>query len=108
MSAKLYYDLEDFKASIVALGNSLNEYPESKYREEILFLILKSNYLLAFNSILSKQKERYQATLDEYYSFITEYPESKYRKEADRMHAASSKILKGETDTLNNANNIIK
>lgn len=104
ISAKLYFDLEDYKASIVALNNSLNEYPESKNREEILYLILRSNYLLAFNSVTSKQKERYQATLDEYYSFITEFPESKYRKEADRIFAASSKKLNIEPQAVNNAN----
>lgn len=101
ISAKLYFDLEDYKASIVALGNSLAEYPESKYREDIMFLILRSDYMLAVNSIASKQKERYQATVDEYYSFITEFPESKYRKDADRIFGTSSEYLESDETTLN-------
>lgn len=104
ISAKLYFDLEDFKASIVALNNSLNDFPESKYREEILYMILRSNYLLAYNSIQSKQKERYQATLDEYYSFITEYPESKYRREADKMYSSTTKILNIDPEIKHNTN----
>ena len=104
ISAKLYFDLEDYKASIVALNNSLTEYPESKYREDILFLIVKSNYMLAINSIASKQKERFQSAVDEYYSFITEFPESKYRKDADRIFESSSRYLNTDETTLNEIN----
>jgi len=89
MGAKLYYDLGDYKSSIIALQNSLNEYPDTKHREELMFLILKSNYLLADNSVFSKQKERFQNTVDEYYSFISEFPESAYRREADSMYDES-------------------
>ena len=89
MGAKLYYDMGKYKASIIALRNSIADFPDTKYREEILFLTLKSSYLLAENSIIQKQKERYQATVDEYYSFVTEYPESKYSKEAEKMYNVS-------------------
>jgi len=86
------------------LNNSLEEYPESRYREDILFLIVKSNYMLAVNSIQSKQKERIQSTIDEYYSFITEFPDSKYRKDADRIFESSSRYLSSEETTLNEIN----
>ena len=93
ISARLYYDLEDYKAALVALNNCIIEYPDSKHREEITFMILKSSYLLAVNSILSKQAERYQSAIDEYYSFIAEYPESKYAREAKRYYRQASKSL---------------
>ncbi len=99
LSAKLYFDLSDYKASLVALSNSLIDYPDSKYREEILFMVLKSSYLLAFNSIESKKKERYQATVDEYYTFITEYPESKYNKDATRYYEQAQKYLESGTES---------
>jgi outer membrane protein assembly factor BamD len=95
----LYYNLGDYKASIIALKNCLNEYPDTKYREEILFLILKSSYLLADNSIYSKRKERFQDTVDEYYTFISEFPESKYVKEAQKMYEFSTNIA-GTTEQL--------
>ncbi len=93
MSAKLYFDLEDYKASIVALQNSLNEFPNTKHREEIMFLILKSSYLLAQNSVVEKQKERYQNTLDEYYSFIAEFPNSEYLNEVQAIHESTTDYL---------------
>lgn len=77
----MYYDLGDYKAAVIALNNSLDKYPDTQFREEIMFLILKSRYLLAENSVREKQTERYQATVDEYYSFVGEFPDSDYSKE---------------------------
>jgi len=93
ISAKLYYDLGYYKSAIIALRNSLIEYPDTRYREELMFMILKSSYLLADNSIPSKQKERYQATVDEYYSFIGEFPEGPHSKEASRIYESSNNFL---------------
>jgi outer membrane protein assembly factor BamD len=94
LSAKLYYNISEYKAAIVALKNSLKDFPESKHREEELFLILKSSYLLADNSIASKQKDRFQSTVDEYYTFIGEFPQSVYADEAKKMYDTSMKFLR--------------
>lgn len=96
ISAKLYFDLEEYKAAIIALNNSLREYPDTKYREEIMFLILKSRFLLAENSVEEKKPERYQAALDEYYSFIDEFPESDFQKEAEKMYRTTGRFLQLE------------
>jgi outer membrane protein assembly factor BamD len=93
MSARLYYDLGDYRASIIALRNSLNEFPDTKYREELMYLLLKSSYLLASHSVESKVKDRYQATVDEYYSFISEFPAGKYAGDAKVMYEASLTAL---------------
>ncbi|MCF8226680.1 MAG: outer membrane protein assembly factor BamD [Bacteroidales bacterium] len=99
-SARLYYDLGYYKAAIMSLRNSLETYPDTKYREEILYLILKSSYLLADNSVESKRMERFQSTVDEYLSFTSEFPESEYTRDADRMYRNSQDIL--ELYTTNN------
>ena len=100
ISAKLYYNLSNYKAAIIALRNSLNDYPNTKYREELMFLLLRSSYLLAVNSIPDKQKDRYQAAVDEYYSFITEFPQGKHTAEAKDIYTESTKRL-GDTITQN-------
>lgn len=97
-SAKLYYDMKQYKAATVALGNSLKEFPETKYREEMMFLRLNSMYLYAVNSVPAKQTERYQSALDDYYSFIEEYPESEYSREITRIYQNIGKKLKLTTD----------
>jgi outer membrane protein assembly factor BamD len=93
LNAKLYYNLGYYKASIIALRNSLSEYPDTKYREELMFLILRSSYLLAEKSVPEKQKERYQNAVDEYYSFIAEFPGSEFLKEAQGIYSNCSKVL---------------
>ena len=81
-AARLYYDMDDFAAAVIALKNSLNDFPETRHREEIMFLILKSSFNLADRSIPERQLERFQSTLDEYYAFIEEFPDSRYISEA--------------------------
>ena len=99
LSAKLYYNIDDYKAAIVALNICLVDFPETKYREEIMFMLLKSKYLLAEKSIQAKQTERYQDAVDEYFAFITEFPESKNKKEAEDMYQIASQYIKDkETD----------
>lgn len=94
-SAKLYFELGDYKASITALNNSLKEYPETRYREELLYLILRSNYELARNSVIAKIQERYQQTVESYFTLIEEFPETEHLKEAERIHATAKKALQG-------------
>ncbi len=93
-NARLYYKLGDYQAATIALKNSIKDFPDSKYREEILYLIVKSSFLLAEMSVPSKQGERYQNTISEYFVFIDEYPESKYLKEIEKMYIKSVSRIK--------------
>lgn len=93
-SAKLYYDMEDYKAAVIALENALKRFPNTTHREEIRFLILRSQFLLASNSIKDKQKERYQNTLDAYYTFTSEYPDSDYSDEVKQIYQRTQQNLK--------------
>ena len=92
-SAKLYYELGYYKSAIIALRNSILEHPDTQYREDIMFLILRSSFLLADNSIPSKRKERLQAAMDEYLSFSSEFPESEYIKDAERIFKNTQREL---------------
>src|SRR5664279_2063203 len=89
LNAKLYYDMKQYKAAIVALSNSLKEFASTKYREKMMFLKLNSLYLYAQNSLPVKQKERYQATLDDYYSFMEEFPKSTYSRDVNNIFPVS-------------------
>lgn len=84
--AKLYYTTEHYKAAVVALKSCIKAYPGSQFREEMLYLVLRSSYLHAKNSVAEKQRERYQLTIDEYFNLVSEYPESKYKREAEKIY----------------------
>jgi outer membrane protein assembly factor BamD len=101
LNAKLYYDMKQYKAAVVALSNSLKEYASTKYREKMMFLKLNSLYLYALHSLAIKQKERYQATLDDYFSFMEEFPKSSYSRDVDDIFQTTNKFLKtGKTESL--------
>lgn len=92
-AAKLYYRMEDYKASRVAFRNVLKDDAENIYREDILYLIAMSSYKYAHLSVPSKQKERYLTFVDDYYNFIGELPESHYRKELDAVYNKVQRAL---------------
>jgi outer membrane protein assembly factor BamD len=105
-SAKLYYDMKEYKAAVVAINNSLKQYANSKYREEMMYLKLHSLYLYAVRSMPDKQKSRYQDTLDDYYSFMEEFPKSEYSNDVADIFQKTNKFLKkGVPVTDENSNN---
>ena len=92
LNSKQYYKIFKFKAAIIALNNTLKEFPETKHAEEINFLILKSNFLLAENSIKQKKLERINDTIEAYYNFVDTYKDSKYEKEAQTIFTKMSEM----------------
>ncbi|MBS1764707.1 MAG: outer membrane protein assembly factor BamD [Bacteroidetes bacterium] len=93
-NAMLYYKMEDYKSAIVAFGNVITDFPTTKYQEECLFLMLKSAYLYAGNSIESKKEERYKNALEFYARLMETFPQSSYKKEAERLQASIEGKLK--------------
>lgn len=97
-SATLYYNLGNFRGNnyescIITAQNAMKNFPYTKYREELSFLVLKAYYKMAEESVEIKKIDRFRNTIDEYYSFKNEFPESQYMKEADKMFQASEKYV---------------
>ena len=92
-NAKLYYRMEDYKASRVAFRNVLKDDSDNIYREDILYYTAMSSYRFAHMSVAAKQKERYLTFVDDYFNFVGEYPESAYKRELDVMYKRSQKAL---------------
>lgn len=97
-SAQLYYDLgnymgNNYQACIITSQNALREYPYTKFREELSFLIFKAKYTMAKESVADKMLDRYRDAVDEYYAFRNEFPESKHMKQATRMFDDAQKAI---------------
>jgi len=84
-NAKLYYTTENYKSAIHAFNLALQEYQNSVFKEEILFLQLKSYYLLADNSIEEKKEKRIKDTIIAFNQFKNTFPESEYTQESKRI-----------------------
>ncbi len=95
--ANLYFKMEDYRAAIVSYKNLLKDYPDTEYKEEILYRIIKAYYEYAMKSIQEKQKERYESAVSAYLDFVSLYPESKYFNEVQKMRDKVKEKLGIET-----------
>ncbi len=103
LSAKLYLDLgtymgNNYEAAVITARNAQNEYPYSKYREDLAYVIFRARYEAAMNSIAEKQEDRLREAADEYYTFINDYPEGKYSKEVTHLNERVQKKLNAYVD----------
>lgn len=99
LSAKLYLNLgtymgNNYEAAVITARNAQNEYPYSKYREDLAYVIFRARYEAAVNSVSEKAEERFREAYDEYYTFSNEYPDSPtYGKEVAKMYERISKKM---------------
>lgn len=77
-SVKLYAKTQYFRAAVSSALTFMNDYPRSRFREEVHFILVKNSYLLAKNSVDNKKLERIDETIERYSNFVAEFPESKY------------------------------
>src|SRR3546814_17708563 len=84
-NAQLFYTIGYYPAAIISLKNSLRPFPDTAFRADIEFLILKSTYLYAKTSLRSRKATRYNNTRMAYQSFVAHFTESKYTKEEQQI-----------------------
>jgi outer membrane protein assembly factor BamD len=85
MSADLYYKTQNYRAASYTYKNVINQFPEIKEFEEIYYKIVVSNYNFAKKSILKKQPERFETSINEAQSFLSRFQKSKHRKEVSEI-----------------------
>jgi len=84
-AAELYYDLKQYQAAIQSYQNLLKDYPGTSKGEQIQFMIVKSGFELASNSIFEKREERYLETLANIETFKNKYPGSRFGEQVDSI-----------------------
>jgi outer membrane protein assembly factor BamD len=93
-SAKLYYDMGQFRAAGVAFATLLNSYPESTSGDEYKLMTIKAYYRYAEMSVEAKKTERFEQVITEVRDFVDRFPESKLRKEAENYMNLSQNNIK--------------
>lgn len=84
-SAKLYFDMGQFRAAGVSFATLLNTYPESMRGDEYKLMIIKSYYRFAEMSVEEKKVERFEQVITECNEFADRFPDSKLKKEAQEF-----------------------
>lgn len=99
-NAKLYLTIGDYQAATIAFGNSLRDYPDTKYAEEMEFLTIQAQYLYAKNSGEYYQEGRYDQAIADADQFTDKYPKSiyltqvaAYKKDCDKGIIHAKKVL---------------
>jgi len=85
-NSKLYLTIGDYKSAIIAFKNSMRDFPDTKYAEEMEYLTIQAQYLYAKNSLETKQEERYQEGMTAFTEFKEKYPASQYLKQAETLN----------------------
>lgn len=93
-AAKLYFNINQFKAATVAYKSVIRDYPESQNADLYQFMIMKAFYKYANISITERQEERYISSMSAYSELKTTYPNSKYLAEATQIYNESEKNIK--------------
>lgn len=98
LATRLYYNLgtylgNNYLSSVITAQNALKNYPYSKYREEFMYLMIRSKYELSLVSVEEKLQGRYRDVVDEYYNYMNEYPEGKYVKQVKKFYDYASKRI---------------
>ncbi|MEG1553644.1 MAG: outer membrane protein assembly factor BamD [Rikenellaceae bacterium] len=93
-----YYNIGYYNSAITTFKNILKRNPDVPRREDIRYLMLKSYYNYARQSVPSKQKERFFDVIDAYYSLVSEYPATQYQKTATRMYKNAQSFTDGTAE----------
>ena len=88
-NSKLYLTIGDYQAAVIAFNNTLRDYPDTKYAEELEFLIVKAQYLYAQHSREFTQENRYGLAITYADQFSEKYPKSKYLRDVQDYKKSS-------------------
>jgi outer membrane protein assembly factor BamD len=84
-AAILYYNIGNYNATMMCLHNFIIDFPDSKYIEWAQYMIAKSQFMYANNSIDTKKEERYKDCLKAIKLYENSYSKGEYLKETRKM-----------------------
>jgi outer membrane protein assembly factor BamD len=91
--ASQYYRMRNFQASGVAFRSFVRDWPNSRFREDAMLLLLRSDHQLALNSVEEKRLERVQEAIRSYHNFADAFPQSVVLSDANRIHRELNALL---------------
>ncbi len=91
---KLYFDLRNYQSAAHSFENLLRDFPETNNAENVRYMIMQASFLLAENSVVEKQGDRYQEALDQANEFLARFPSGTYAKEALQIKETALKKIK--------------
>src|SRR5690606_15874320 len=99
-NSKIYLDIGDYLAAVIAFDNSLRDYPDTKYAEQLEYHKIEAQYLYALNSSERRQEERFNDAIEFADDFLADYTESENADDALKFKADAQKGIERVKSTL--------
>lgn len=90
----LYHQIGQFQSAVRAFEIMLKDYPGSAFESEAKYLLIKSSYELADNSIEEKKEERFTETVTYCNKYMDKFKDKKKKEEIKDIYNKSLKHLK--------------
>lgn len=104
-NALTLYKIGRYRSSSVAFDNALNSYPDSKYKEKILYYSFQSKATFAFESFDYLKEDRLNDAMTVYKIFKKDFPNSSYLDDMEKVRAKINQeydLLKAKNITAKN------
>lgn len=91
-----YFDMGYFESAVRSFQNHLSDFPGSPYEEDAQYLMIKSSYELAANSIIEKRQDRYKETVLLCNKYLEKLAKRSYKNEVKDILEKSNNKIKTE------------
>jgi len=91
---ELYFDLKNYESAVSSFENLLKDFPETADSEKVRFMVIKSLFLYADNSVVTKQPERFINVTEKVDDFNKKYAKTRFKKELVEITNISNRKLK--------------
>ncbi|MBK6541437.1 MAG: outer membrane protein assembly factor BamD [Flavobacteriales bacterium] len=98
-NAEQYHTLRNYKAAGVALESFLRNWPNSRFREDALYLAAESGFLLANGSVEELKPDRIRDAIKSCDNFAVAFPQSDRSKSVEQM----ASDLRGQAERITKA-----
>lgn len=85
-AAAQYFRMRNYYAASTAFTAFLRTWPNSRFREDAMFNLLKAEHRLAINSVESKREARLRQAIRSYHNFADAFPQSVNINDANRIN----------------------
>ncbi len=92
----LYFQIGQFQSSVKAFEILLKEYPGSAYESEAKYLLIKSSFELADNSVEEKKEERFTETIVYCNKYMDKFKDKKIKEEVRDIFNKANKQIKNK------------
>lgn len=94
--AMQYFDMGYFESAVRSFQNHLSDFPGSEFEEDAQYLMIKSSYELASNSVLEKRQDRYKETVTLCNKYLEKIAKRSYKNEVKDILEKSNEKIKNQ------------